>query len=101
MSDCLKREGAKFIGDTDYVVPSVQCLSCDKILDRASGVNEDDAPEPGNITICIGCGHLMAYADGLSLRELTDAEALAIAGDKRILDLQSARVRFFRERAQR
>lgn len=91
MSDCLKREGAKFVGDTAHVMPTSKCLNCGYEMDRASCVNNDCAPDPGDITICMSCGHLMAFADDLSLRALTDAEMVAVAGNKRIVDIQRAR----------
>lgn len=54
-------------------------------------VNGDERPTPGDITVCIYCGHIMAFADDLSFRELTGEEIHDIAGDERILDIQRAR----------
>jgi hypothetical protein len=48
-------------------------------------------PKPGDITICISCGHLMGFKEDMSLRDLTDAEMLHVAGDERILAVQRAR----------
>jgi hypothetical protein len=31
-------------------------------------------PSPGDNTLCIACGHTMAYNDDLTLRELTEEE---------------------------
>jgi hypothetical protein len=63
------------------------------MMDGASGivVEEDTAPDPGDVTVCIYCGHIMAYDDDLGLRELTPVEQLNIAGDERILAIQRAR----------
>jgi hypothetical protein len=67
------------------------CLECNAKLDAASGINCENAPKPGAITICLYCGHLMAFADDLSFRQLNDAEMHWIAGDKNILLVQKIR----------
>lgn len=36
--------------------------------------NEDFRPEPGNVTLCIYCCHIMVYADDLTLRDPTAEE---------------------------
>jgi hypothetical protein len=62
------------------------------MTDAATPIDSKAArPRPGNISVCIDCGHIMAFADDLTLRNLTDAEMIEIAGDKRILALQRAR----------
>jgi hypothetical protein len=66
------------------------CLNCGKVLDAATNY-EGYEPIEGGITICIYCGHIMAFDAQLKFRQLTDEEMLAIAGDKRILKLQEAR----------
>jgi hypothetical protein len=68
-----------------------QCVDCGKRLDGAAGVDTDDAPDPGDFTVCAYCGNIMVYDDDLSLRRPNAAEAREIAGDKRILALQRAR----------
>lgn len=70
----------------------MKCLACGYDTDTSSNLADDDLkPEPGNISICIQCGHLMAFADDMSFRELNDEEMLAVAGDKEILLIQKAR----------
>lgn len=60
-------------------------------LREFTAIGTDASPAPGDITICLCCGHLMAFADDLSPRALTDAEMVAIAGDRRVLAVQHAR----------
>lgn len=68
------------------------CLSCGKLLDGAMATDDQGGtPEPGAITVCIYCGHLMAFTRDMMLRELNTLEAHYIAGDKRILQVQQAR----------
>lgn len=70
------------------------CLSCGRFNDRVSSVGDEDrAPGPGDITICITCGHIMAFAEDMGLRELNNEEIIEIAGDPLIVRLQEARVK--------
>jgi hypothetical protein len=69
------------------------CVSCGKTLDAATLPEGEDAPSPGDISLCLYCGHLMAYADDLELRNLTDEEMHEVAGDPHILRMQRARGR--------
>lgn len=80
------------VGDT-HRIPASKCFSCGAVNDAATAVAADAKPEPGAITVCLTCGHIMAYADDLSLRELTAQEQIDIAGDKRILAIQRGRQR--------
>lgn len=79
------------LDDKDNVVPSSKCLSCSHRHDRATCVGDEGSPSPGDVTVCIRCGHIMAFSTDLSLRELNDEEMHAIAGDKRVLVVQLAR----------
>lgn len=72
-------------------VKGTHCLACKHRLDAAQDVYGDQLPSSGDITICLYCGHVMAFADDLSLRELTDEEVREIAGDPRIIAAQRAR----------
>lgn len=71
-------------------IPVSHCTNCGWECDDATGVATEDDPSPGDFTVCIECGHLMAYADDLTLRDLTDAEVIEIAGDSRIIAAQRA-----------
>jgi hypothetical protein len=80
-------------------LPSCPCPSCGKALDGCSQADGDSTPKPGDITICIYCGHIMAFADDLAFRELNDEEVHAIAGDPRIIRIQKAMKALQREPA--
>lgn len=69
-----------------------RCPNCGKRLDAATCFTDPAAkPAPGDLTICFYCGHLMAFADDLRVRQLTDPEMVEVAGDPRILALQRVR----------
>lgn len=72
-------------------LPVSKCLSCGIANDAATPVGGDYEPEPGSITVCLLCGHVMAYAEDLQLRELTREEQIEMAGDERILAIQWGR----------
>jgi hypothetical protein len=79
-------------------VRSSPCTACGVVLDCASIVHQGNStqpamPKPGNITICIKCGHIMGFRDDLTLRDLTDEEAHKVAGDIRLRAIQWARGR--------
>ena len=60
-----------------------ECLGCGKLLGAAADPTDDDAvPEPGDITICIGCGYLMVFADDLTFREIREDEILEVPLDQ-------------------
>ena len=79
-------------------VPRAACLSCGYELTGATCVEETDSerarkvmPKAGDITLCIMCGHLMSFDESLKLVELTKAQMIAVAGDRRVLVIQQAR----------
>jgi len=64
------------------------CLNCGKNLNAAASFATDKRPDPGDMTVCVDCGHVMIYADDLSVRAPTDAEMVDIAGDPVLLETQ-------------
>lgn len=78
---------------SEYDLPKGACLACGHGVDAASDfATHPRKPKPGDITICVACGHLMGFNPDLTLRELNTAEAHMAAGDPLILRLQRLRV---------
>lgn len=69
----------------------VSCLDCGYIADSISNVVTDAKPQPGAITVCMRCGHIMAFGEGDTLRPLTDDEMIKIAGNPVLLEFQRLR----------
>lgn len=68
------------------------CPSCGKTLNAATVLGDDDTrPNPGEFTVCMYCGHIMAFADDLTVRELTADEMIEAAAHPGILEIQKAR----------
>lgn len=65
--------------------PEFCCLNCGKSLDAATGVATETSPSSGDLSICFYCHHVMAYAEDLTLRELTEDEVVEIAGDREFI----------------
>lgn len=71
------------------------CISCGVSNDAATGATDLNAtPVPGDIMICLSCGHIAAYGEDMRIRELTEREQIEIAGDRDILHAQRIRHRF-------
>jgi len=77
----------------DHILEPSHCLNCKKELDACSVINEDgsaEVPDDGDITICIYCGHVMAFDKHAKLRQITDREMHAVAGDPRLVAISQA-----------
>ena len=69
------------------------CPACGHRITAASHIDGNMTPKPGDLTVCLYCATLLVFADGLSLRNLTDAEMIEAAGNKELL----ATMRFVNE----
>lgn len=71
-------------------LPKFNCLACGYAADLASGVVDKQArtaeikPTPGDLSVCIKCGHLAVFKDDLTLRPLTAKERRKAAADYRV-----------------
>lgn len=73
-------------------LPECRCLNCNHPLDAAGGVNTDDAPEPGNICLCIECGAVMMYAEDLTVRGMTREEMDDLCNDAETMQFLARQV---------
>lgn len=56
---------------TSHFTPASECPECGKKLDAATGVQADQAPRPGDVSICIYCRTWLRFTDDLTLRIMT------------------------------
>lgn len=68
-----------------------ECLGCGKKVDDVICVSGKGSPRPGDVTVCLYCGHIMVFVEGGDLRNPTSSEMDKIAGDRRVIALQRAR----------
>lgn len=73
------------------------CLHCGEHLDQATNAISDDMPSPNDITICLHCGHLMAFDDDLKFRPLNKDEEREIDSDMHVMRLLDIRAHFMKE----
>jgi len=83
------------LGPSRQIAPT-HCIECAALLDGSTGVDTDDAPTPGSAIVCIYCGTLQMYDEGMQLRAPNDEEIRDLAGDARILAIQDARAEALR-----
>lgn len=68
-----------------------RCLCCGKPVDAATAASgEGVRPNEDDLSVCIYCGHVMAFDKDLRLRELTASELAAASKDKRLLNAIAA-----------
>jgi hypothetical protein len=67
-------------------LPEQPCPVCGKTLDCAGTFDKtDDAPSPGDWTVCSGCFGWLAYEGPfMALRGVTNAEWLALSDNDRV-----------------
>jgi hypothetical protein len=53
------------------------CVKCKKPLDAATGIGSK-RPQPGDITICFYCGHMLQIGKDMQLTSLSPAEFLRL-----------------------
>ncbi len=60
---------------TTIEIEECRCSNCGALANRASDiVGGKQQIKDGDFTICIDCGHVMAFNADLTMRELTDEE---------------------------
>lgn len=69
------------ISEKKHRLPDSWC-TCGHKLSGARGIDWDNMPEPGNLSVCMYCGVLRMYAEDLSLRELTREELSDVMADR-------------------
>lgn len=61
-----------------HATPICLCPSCGKTLDRASAGDGAPEPEPGDLSVCLGCGTALVFDDTRRLRAMTKTELDAL-----------------------
>lgn len=74
----------------DHETPEQKCLACQHPLNRASSMVNDDAPVPGDVTLCIKCAHVMVFDENLKLREPREDEEVDIFTNREMQAIRDA-----------
>lgn len=54
------------------------CPQCGAPNDMATSWGGDDSPEPGDVSLCVGCGTVLVFNDDMSSRKPTPDEEVEI-----------------------
>ena len=72
-----------------HIIPLSKCPFCgNKKLDLAAPVTKDEAPVPGDFTVCFKCGGLLLFDLDLQLRKPTEDEKQIALGIPQITEHQ-------------
>lgn len=52
-------------------IPPSHCPYCNATLDAATGINTEDKPSPGDLTVCVECQNICRFDENLQLRVAT------------------------------
>ena len=63
-------------------VPGAKCPACKAPLTGAAAVNTNAEPKKGDVSICIECGELLLYGEGLSVERLPFSVEMELKPDQ-------------------
>lgn len=72
-------------------IPTGHCLACGAKMECATHIGAA-TPDPGDVTLCLWCGHIMVFGDDLTVHNPTDEEMQRIAGSRDVIALQRLRI---------
>jgi len=70
-------------------IPEIKCLVCDTRLNHAADLKDCIPPNPGDLTICLYCHHLMTFQDDLTLRNATQEELKELEDDPQFAEIKA------------
>lgn len=62
--------------------PDSTCPHCDYPNDANTGINTEDKPQPGDFSICWGCGSVGVFTSENKVREPDEFEKVDISKDE-------------------
>ena len=74
--------------------PCVRCPSCDRLASIPAEPGDNNAPRPGDVSVCFHCAARLVFTDNLSIRVMTVPEYEALTPWMRdTIDLLAAAAR--------
>ena len=64
--------------------PQCDCLNCGKRLDAATGLSV--APSPGDLSVCLRCGAVAIFDEGMTVRGMTEDEMDKLCADAEMMN---------------
>jgi hypothetical protein len=56
------------------IVKKSSCPTCGKVFDSATCATGNEAPKPGDVTVCFGCGMILVFTEDMGVRPMTPSE---------------------------
>lgn len=76
------------ISDDNHPILETRCTACGHEFDAASCLQKADAkPNPGDVSVCIRCCHVMVFDEHMQLRDPNGMELISIAGSMEVIEL--------------
>jgi len=66
------------------------CPYCGKRFDHTSDVESEHVPEPGNITICVGCAGILVFGNNMEIQKPTPDQLEELKSHPAVKRMQSA-----------
>ena len=81
--------------DQSFPMPETSCPVCDIKLNRAARMTQDGLPpELGDATVCVACGSVLEYTEGMMLVEASEKTLAECAGEPEFLVALNVAARF-------
>lgn len=71
--------------DERYRVPYDRCTKCRAILSAAISPKSDEVAKPGDLSMCLYCGHLMVFGENRKVRDLSLVEIEKLRSDEKMM----------------
>ena len=78
------------VGEEVPLPPRI-CPQCGSEGHSTACVGSDDAPVPGDLSICAECGYMMAFGDDMNLYHLSEQDQLMVACDPKVKAVEQYR----------
>lgn len=72
----------------EHDVTPNRCPHCEHILEGATGVTTQNAPKPGDVTLCIYCAAVLVFQDDMRVRLPVEEEANEFASNGELMKMQ-------------
>lgn len=79
-------------------IPDHKCSKCGYLMDATTHAYGNELPNPGDISMCLSCGHATLFDHDLQQREPTREEALRISLIPEVMKAQLVRANMVGDR---
>lgn len=66
-----------------HETPECRCPACGAEFDSATGTTTDDAPKPGDFSVCLYCCAILVFNEDLTNRRMSIEEYVDLAAEEK------------------